>query len=147
MVGRDRARLPPGHLAGRGAERVPDRGGTAVVCDRSLELERLPVRFCPWQEGTEAADIAASDIGISWLPDDPWSRGKCGLKVLQYMAAGLIFSILPVFFYLIMQRYIVAGLTAGAVKGWAFQPPCGLAKLFPRLSGRAGCGLARPRWD
>jgi multiple sugar transport system permease protein len=32
------------------------------------------------------------------------------------MAAGLIFSILPVFFYLIMQRYIVAGLTVGAVK-------------------------------
>jgi multiple sugar transport system permease protein len=33
------------------------------------------------------------------------------------MAAGLIFSILPVLFYLVMQRYIIAGLTAGAVKG------------------------------
>jgi multiple sugar transport system permease protein len=37
--------------------------------------------------------------------------------VEQYMAAGLIFSLLPVFFYLLMQRYIVSGLTAGAVKG------------------------------
>ena len=35
----------------------------------------------------------------------------------QYMAAGLIFSILPVIFYLVMQRYIISGLTAGAVKG------------------------------
>ena len=35
----------------------------------------------------------------------------------QYMVAGLLFSILPVFFYLTMQRYIVSGLTAGAVKG------------------------------
>ncbi len=38
---------------------------------------------------TEAAEIAAADVGISWVPDDPWSRGKCGLKVLQYQAAGL----------------------------------------------------------
>jgi len=32
-------------------------------------------------------------------------------------AAGLLFSILPVIFYLLVQRYVVAGLTAGAVKG------------------------------
>ncbi len=37
--------------------------------------------------------------------------------VEQYMAAGLLFSLLPVLFYLLMQRYIVSGLTAGAVKG------------------------------
>ena len=39
------------------------------------------------------------------------------VPVEQYMAAGLIFSILPVIFYLLMQRYIISGLTAGAVKG------------------------------
>lgn len=35
----------------------------------------------------------------------------------QLLAAGLIFAIPPVFFYIVMQRYIVAGITAGAVKG------------------------------
>ena len=49
----------------------------------------LPVDECVWSEETEAAEIASADVGISWVPDDPWSRGKCGLKVLQYQAAGL----------------------------------------------------------
>jgi len=60
-----------------------------MVCDRFLRLESLPVVEAPWSESTEAADIAAADIGVSWIPDDLWSRGKCGLKVLQYQAAGL----------------------------------------------------------
>lgn len=35
----------------------------------------------------------------------------------RLLAAGMIFAIPPVIFYVVMQRYIVAGITAGAVKG------------------------------
>src|SRR4051812_35076159 len=42
-----------------------------VICDRSLNLGHLSVQFCPWKDVTEAAEIAAADIGISWLPNDP----------------------------------------------------------------------------
>jgi glycosyltransferase involved in cell wall biosynthesis len=60
-----------------------------VVCDRFPSFHALRVIPVTWRQESEAADLAAGHIGISWLPDDEWSRGKCGLKVLQYQAAGL----------------------------------------------------------
>ena len=60
-----------------------------VICSEFPELPDVPVEPCVWSSASEAADLAACDIGVSWLPEHPWSLGKCGLKVLQYMAAGL----------------------------------------------------------
>ncbi len=60
-----------------------------VICDRSPRAFPIPIVAVPWSEPDEARQLAAGHIGVSWLPDDLWSRGKCGLKVLQYQAAGL----------------------------------------------------------
>jgi glycosyltransferase involved in cell wall biosynthesis len=42
-----------------------------------------------WSEDSEVATINQMDIGIMPLRDGPWERGKCGYKLIQYMACGL----------------------------------------------------------
>ena len=63
--------------------------------------------------------MADADIGINWLPDDSWSRGKCGLKVLQYMAAGLPVVANPVGMNREMVVHGRTGFLASTPEEWA----------------------------
>jgi glycosyltransferase involved in cell wall biosynthesis len=90
-----------------------------VICDRFPSLTHLSVESCRWSEAGESAALAEADIGISWLPDDLWSRGKCGLKVLQYMAAGLPVVANPVGVQAEMVRHGETGLLATTPTEWS----------------------------
>ena len=88
-----------------------------------------------WSEQTEARELAAGDIGVSWLPDDLWSRGKCGLKVLQYHAAGLPVVANPVGSHREMVRAGETGILASTPDEWvdAVTRLAGDARLRQRM--------------
>lgn len=56
--------------------------------DVAERFKGLPVKVVPWSEEGEAEHVARFDVGIMPLRDGPWERGKCGYKLIQYMACG-----------------------------------------------------------
>jgi glycosyltransferase involved in cell wall biosynthesis len=70
-----------------------------------------------WSRTTQADDLASFDVGIMPLPDDEWSRGKCGFKLLQYFSAGVPAIASPVG---VAKTMVSAerGFLADSVDGW-----------------------------
>ncbi|MHC4323901.1 MAG: glycosyltransferase [Planctomycetota bacterium] len=60
-----------------------------IICDEFFSLQNMTVEKQKWHKSTEAIDLKTSDIGLAPLPDDHFTRGKCGFKILQYAAAEL----------------------------------------------------------
>jgi glycosyltransferase involved in cell wall biosynthesis len=60
-----------------------------VIGTPSYQIEGIDLEAMPWRANTELEDLSKIDIGIMPLPDDNWSKGKCGLKALQFMALGI----------------------------------------------------------
>lgn len=60
-----------------------------VIGTPVYECPPVDVEAMPWRAETELEDLSEIDIGMMPLPEDRWSKGKCGLKALQFMALGI----------------------------------------------------------
>jgi len=67
-----------------------------VIANVTTWNQDLDVNLVSWTKENEINDLAEFDIGIMPLPDDKWSRGKCGFKGLQCMAMGIPVVMSPV---------------------------------------------------
>lgn len=69
------------------AQRTPI--ALSVVGASAPVVRGVDVHAKSWSEDEEVADLHRMDIGVMPLADDAWSQGKCSLKLLQYMSAGV----------------------------------------------------------
>ena len=80
--------------------RIKEKFGGAIhfklIGDENYLNQDLDLKGVAWNSTTEIKDLSDIDIGIMPLPDDEWSKGKCGLKGLQYMGLGIPTVMSPV---------------------------------------------------
>ncbi|MFN8380555.1 MAG: glycosyltransferase family 4 protein [Anaerolineales bacterium] len=81
-------------------------------------LPQLSKIVLPWSEETEAVDIHQFDVGIMPLQDGPFENGKCGYKLIQYMAAGIPVVASPVGINRQIVEHGVNGFLASSEREW-----------------------------
>jgi glycosyltransferase involved in cell wall biosynthesis len=67
-----------------------------IIANQKPELALRTMKFLPWRKESESEDLLKMDIGVMPLPNDEWTKGKCGFKALQYMAMNVPAVVSPV---------------------------------------------------
>jgi glycosyltransferase involved in cell wall biosynthesis len=67
-----------------------------VIGIDDYRLEGVDVECRPWRAESEVEDLWSIDVGIMPLFDDPWTRGKCAMKAIQYLGVGVPAVVSPI---------------------------------------------------
>lgn len=119
-----------------------------IVCDGFIDPPGVNVLKKQWKLEDESDDLLSFDVGLMPLRDDLWARGKCGFKLLQYMAAGLPSVASPVGVNKDIIQDGVNGFLAESTEEWEdrLDRLLGSAELRKRM-GFAGRKVAEDRFD
>ncbi len=112
------------------------------------DLREHHIRILTWAEEHEIDYILAFDVGIMPLRDDPWSRGKCGFKLVQYMSCKKPVIASPVGINSSIVREGINGLLAESEEAW-FDAFCRLYtdRETTRKMGEAGYKLVQEQFN
>ena len=109
-----------------------------TIADATVQSSRIPIRHIPWTLTGEAAALVEGDIGIAPTPNDPWAMGKCGFKIIQYMASALPVIASPVGANIQIVKAGQTGLLPATPQDW----PAAIAALAGDASLRQQMGAA-----
>lgn len=109
-----------------------------TIADATVQSSRIPIRHIHWSLAGEAAALVEGDIGIAPTPDDPWAMGKCGFKIIQYMASSLPVIASPVGANAQIVRAGETGLLPATAPDW----PTAIAQLATDVALRQQMGAA-----
>ena len=111
---------------------------TLVGANKIEFLNKDKIKNLSWSETTEIADLQTFDVGIMPLHDGPFERGKCGYKLIQYMASGLPVVASPIGVNRKIVEHDINGYLASTESEW-FDA---LYKLKTNMEKRQQMGLA-----
>jgi glycosyltransferase involved in cell wall biosynthesis len=89
-----------------------------VVGGGNIKIQGVNITSIPWSESSEVANIQEFHIGVMPIPDSPYEMGKCGYKLIQYMACGIPAVASPVGVNSIIIRNGISGFLANTTKEW-----------------------------